>query len=83
MEFEDELLNLLIKSPNSVKIQAIAEKLEFKSPLIKGNEGEIIVIPIIGIAIKTEINKILGLIKEVSDYETSFSWTSMMFPSGS
>ena len=39
--------------------------------------------PIIGIAIKTEINKILGFIKEVSDYETSFSWTSMMFPSGS
>ena len=32
---------------------------------------------------KTEINKILGLVKEVSDYETSFSWTSMMFPSGS
>ena len=31
MEFEDELLNLLIKSPNSVKIQAIAEKLKFDS----------------------------------------------------
>ena len=31
MEFEDELLNLLIKSPNSLKIQAIAEKLEFDS----------------------------------------------------
>ena len=29
MEFEDELLNLLLKSPNSEKIKAIAEKLEF------------------------------------------------------
>ena len=28
MEFEDELLNLLLKSPNSSKIQAIAEQLE-------------------------------------------------------
>ena len=28
MEFEDELLNLLLKSPNSEKIQAIAEQLE-------------------------------------------------------
>ncbi len=61
----------------------MSEKLEPKSSFIKGNEGEIIVMPIIGIAIKTEINKILGFIKEVSDYETSFSWTSMMFPSGS
>ena len=31
MEFEDELLNLLTKSPNSAKIQVIAEKLEFDS----------------------------------------------------
>ena len=31
MEFEDELLNLLLKSPNSEKIQAIAEHLEFDS----------------------------------------------------
>ena len=29
MELEDELLNLLLKSPNSKKIQAIAEQLEF------------------------------------------------------
>ena len=28
MELEDQLLNLLIKSPNSEKIQAIAEQLE-------------------------------------------------------
>ena len=28
MEFEDELLNLLLKSPNSEKIQVIAEQLE-------------------------------------------------------
>ena len=28
MEFEDQLLNLLLKSPNSEKIQAIAEELE-------------------------------------------------------
>ncbi len=28
MEFEDELLNLLLKSPNSEKIKAIAEQLE-------------------------------------------------------
>ncbi len=28
MEFEDQLLNLLLKSPNSEKIQAIAEYLE-------------------------------------------------------
>ena len=28
MEFEDELLNLLLKSRNSEKIQAIAEQLE-------------------------------------------------------
>ena len=61
----------------------MSEKLEPKSSFIKGNEGEIIVMPIIGIAIKTEINKVFGFIKEVSDYETSFSWTSMMFPSGS
>ena len=66
-----------------LKTICVSEKLEFKSPFIKGNEGEIIVMPIIGIAIKTEINKILGFIKKVSDYETSFSWTSMMFPSGS
>ena len=59
------------------------EKLEPKSSFIRGNEGEIIVIPIIGIAIKTEINRILGLFKEVSNYETSFSCTSMIFPSGS
>ena len=31
MEFEDELLNLLLKSPNSEKIQAIVEKLELNS----------------------------------------------------
>ena len=31
MEFEDELLNLLLKSPNSDKIESIAEKLEFDS----------------------------------------------------
>ena len=29
MEMEDELLNLLFKSPNSEKIQSIAERLEF------------------------------------------------------
>ena len=29
MEFEDELLNLLLISPNSEKIKAIAEQLEF------------------------------------------------------
>ena len=29
MEFEDELLNLLIKSPNSLKVQATVEQLEF------------------------------------------------------
>ena len=29
MEFVDELLKLIIKSPNSGKIQAIAEQLEF------------------------------------------------------
>ena len=29
MKLEDELLNLLLKSPNSEKIQAIAEQLEF------------------------------------------------------
>ena len=29
MEFEDELLNLLFMSPNTEKMQAIAEKLEF------------------------------------------------------
>ena len=29
MEFEDELLNLLLKSPNSEKIQPITEQLEF------------------------------------------------------
>ena len=28
MQFEDELLNLLLLSPNSAKIQAVAEKLE-------------------------------------------------------
>ena len=28
MEFEDELLNLLLKSPKSKKIQAIAEQLK-------------------------------------------------------
>ena len=28
MEFEDELINLVLKSPNSVKIKAIAEQLE-------------------------------------------------------
>jgi len=28
MEFEDDLLNLLLKSPNSVRIKAIAEELE-------------------------------------------------------
>ena len=28
MEFEDELINLLLKSPNSEKIQTIANKLE-------------------------------------------------------
>ena len=31
MEFEDELLNLLLKSPNSDKIKAKAEQLEFDS----------------------------------------------------
>ena len=51
----------------------MSEKLEPKSFFIKGNEGEIIVMPIIGIAIKTEINKILGLFKEVSNYEDSLS----------
>ena len=29
MELEDELLNLLLKSPNSEKIQAIVERLDF------------------------------------------------------
>ena len=29
MDYEDELLNLLIKSPNSEKIQSISEQLEF------------------------------------------------------
>tara|TARA_B100000886_G_scaffold188683_1_gene129736 strand:- start:417 stop:590 length:174 start_codon:yes stop_codon:yes gene_type:complete len=29
MQFEDQLLNLLLKSPNSEKTQAIAEQLEF------------------------------------------------------
>ena len=29
MDSEDDLLNLLIKSPNSDKIQSIAEQLEF------------------------------------------------------
>ena len=28
MEFEDDLLNLLLKSPNSERIQTIAEQLE-------------------------------------------------------
>ena len=28
MEYEDKLLNLLLKTPNSEKIQAIAEQLE-------------------------------------------------------
>ena len=31
MELEDELLNLLLKSPNSEKVQAIAKQLEFDS----------------------------------------------------
>ena len=31
MEFGDKLLNLLIKSPNTMKTQEIAEKLEFDS----------------------------------------------------
>ena len=31
MEFEEKLLSLLLKSPNSEKIQAIAEQLEFNS----------------------------------------------------
>ena len=31
MEFEDELLSLLLKSPDSEKIKAIAEQLEFDS----------------------------------------------------
>tara|TARA_Y100000766_G_scaffold168137_1_gene144357 strand:+ start:125 stop:286 length:162 start_codon:yes stop_codon:yes gene_type:complete len=30
MEFEDELLNVLLSSPNSGKIKAIAEQLEFE-----------------------------------------------------
>ena len=30
MEFEDQLLNLLLKSPNSVMIKAISEELEFE-----------------------------------------------------
>ena len=30
MKFEDQLLNLLLKSPNSGTIKAIAEELEFE-----------------------------------------------------
>ena len=31
MEFDDELLNLLLESPNSEKIQTIAEQIEIDS----------------------------------------------------
>ena len=38
MKFEDELLNLLIKSPNTMKTKAIAEKLEFDSNFAFSNK---------------------------------------------
>ena len=38
MEFEDQLLNLLLKSPNSEKIQAIAELLEIDKNFFFGKD---------------------------------------------
>ena len=38
MEFEDQLLNLILKSPNSEKIQAIVEQLEINHNFTFGND---------------------------------------------